>query len=250
MSMLPELFGYVIGGAAGTISNVKNGKEAIERFKTGKTQEQKKIIDFFMSGVEGCLNGGSIFSSMKIEEYEGMISNRLSQMNLKEKAIEKIGLDESEISEISPVVLSGYIWEDFDHDDWDDIVLIQTKNERVVSSRYSVSWLFFSQKQMYCYTYTFDMISDRIWEESMEFFYQDITCLKINNSLVQKIEDKNQMGCGCLKTGKKAESYSYYVDELEIVVPGRSFSFAMRNNSKLAKSLLAARNMVREKKYS
>ena len=84
----------------------------------------------------------------------------------------------------------------------------------------------------------------------MEFFYQDITCLKINNKLVQKIEDKNSMGCGCLGFGKKVEVYSYYVDELEIVVLGGRFSFAMRNNPQLAKSLLAARAMVREKKYS
>jgi len=252
LKMLGDIMGYMLGATVGVASNIKEGKEAIERFKTGKTPEQKKVIDFFTSGLSGCLNGGKIFSGMKMADYEQIISSRLNGLDLKGNAINKIGLDESEIEEIPPIVLSGYIWNDFDRNDRDDVVLVRAENAYAVSSRFSVSWIFFSQVQMYCYTYTFDTISDRIWERTMEFFYQDITCLIINKNLVQKIIDKGSMGCGCLSSGNKvnAESHSYYVDELEIVVPGRSYSFSMRSNEKLVESLHAAKVMVRERKYA
>ena len=243
---------YMFGSAAGVAANVKEGKEASMRFKTGKTPEQKDVIDFFTSGLSGCWYGGKIFSKLKMIDYEQIVANRLSGLDLKNMAIEKIGLDESEINEIPPIVLSGYIWEDFDAKDRDDVVFFHAEDGRAVSSRFSVTWLFFSRLQIYSYTYIFDTVSDRIWEKSMEFFYQDITCFAINENLVQKIIDKNSKGCvhGCLSFFRKnMECHSYYVNELKIVVPGGSYSFSMRNNGKQTDSLHAAKAMVRERKY-
>lgn len=247
---LLDMVGYSVGATAGLVSNMKEGQMAIERFKTGKTAEQKAIIDFFTSGLSGCLNGGKIFSKMKMPDYEEIVSKRLNSMDLRKEAIKKIGLDESEINEIPPIALSGYIWHDFDPQDKDDLVLTHAENNYAVSSRFSVTWIFFSQTQMYCYTYIFDTISDRVWERTMEFFYQDITCFIIKKDLVQDIVEKNSAGCLSILNGKvNYESYSYYVDSLEIVVPGGSYKFSMRSNEKLAESLHAAKAMVRERKY-
>lgn len=239
--------GFMAGAAINTVSDIKSGREAIERFKTGKTAEQKLIIDYFNSGLAGCMSGGKIFSGMKMTDYEQKVSKRLSTLNLKKRAVAQIGLDESEINEIAPIVLGGYLWNDFNERDLDDVVFVRSENNHAVSSRFSVTWIFFSQTQMYCYEYTFDMISDRIWERIMDFFYQDITCFVINRNLVQKVTDKGSKGC--IANKPYAESSSYYVDKLEIVVPGGSFSFSMRNNAKLAESLHAAKAMVRERKY-
>ena len=239
--------GYMAGATISAVSDIKNGREAIERYKTGKTAEQKLIIDYFTSGLAGCFSGGKIFSGIKMTDYEQKVSKRLGALNLKKRAIEQIGLDESEINEISPIALGGYVWDDFNERDLDDVVLVRTENNHAVSSRFSVTWIFFSQTQMYCYEYIFDMISDRIWERTMDFFYQDITCFILNKNLVQRVTDKGSKGC--LSNKSNRESSSYYVDRLEIVVPGGSYSFSMRNNAKLAESLHAAKAMVRERKY-
>lgn len=240
-----------IGGIAGTavnaLSDIKNGKAAIERYKTGKTEEQKLIIDYFTSGLAGCANGGKIFSKMKMEDYEQKLSKRLSALNLKQRAIEMIGLDESEIIEIPPIMLGGYVWDDFNTRDLDDVVLVRSENQHAVSSRFSITWLFFSQTQMYCHKYTFDMISDRSWEQTMDFFYQDISCFTIRRNLVQKVMDKGTQGC--LSSQPYRECNSYYVDSLDIVVPGASYTFSMRNSTKVSQSLHAAKAMVRERKY-
>ena len=62
--------GYMAGATISAVSDIKNGREAIERYKTGKTAEQKLIIDYFTSGLAGCFSGGKIFSGMKMTDYE------------------------------------------------------------------------------------------------------------------------------------------------------------------------------------
>lgn len=231
-----EFLGYAIGGTA----SVAEEKVRLENMKKGKTEEQKQVIDFFSNLYAGCGCGiGSAGARMTMNAYQQIVSNKLYALNLKQKAMDKIGLDESEISEIPPIVLSGY---DFDSTD----VLVRVIDGVAVSSRFSVSWIFFSATQLYAYTYTFETISDNTWEKTQDFFYQDITSFTTLQRVVEKIDTAST---GCLKKGETIIKNNYIVDSLKIVVPGAEFSFSMRNNETLEQSLQAAKAMLRERKF-
>lgn len=232
-----EIFGYMLGGTAA----IAEEKAKLENMKKGKTEEQKRVIDFFANLYAGCGCGvGSAGAKMTMNEYQQIVSNKLYALNLKQKAMDKIGLDESEINEIPPIVLSGY---DFDSND----VLVRVIDGMAVSSRFSVSWIFFSATQLYAYTYTFETISDNTWEQTQDFFYQDITSFTTLQKVVEKIDITT---VGCIKKGENIVKNNYIVDSLQIVVPGNSFSFSMRNNDSLDQSIQAAKAMLRERKFA
>lgn len=221
-------------------------KLLIENLKRGKSQEQKRVIDFFLADegcTAGCLSGMNGTKQMTMTEYQQAVANKLYGLNLKKRALAKIALDESEIEEIPPIVLSGYAFEDsFDGND----VWVKVEGTQAVASRFAASWIFFSDTQIYTYTYKFDMTSDDVWETTQDFFYQDITCFTTQQRVVEKIDTHLT---GCIKKGISAEKNNYIVDTLKIIVPNTEFSFSMRNNETLEQSLQAAKAMLRERKF-
>lgn len=218
----------------------------IENLKRGKSEEQKRVIDFFLKEVgcfSGCMSGCVGKSTMNIDEYQQMVANRLFSLNLRERALEKIALDESEIQEIPPIVLSGYAFDDVTPT---NNVWVKIEDDVAVASRFAASWIFFSATQIYIYTYKFDMTSDDTWETTQDFFYQDVTSFMTRERVVEKIDTHLT---GCLKKGIQAEKNNYIVNSLQIVVPNDCFSFSMRNNETLEQSLQAAKAMLRERKF-
>lgn len=213
----------------------------IESMKKGKTPEQKRVIDFFFNVGEnkgcGCLSKSS--SNLTMEEYMKLVQDKCNTMNLKARALAKIGLDETEISEIPPIPLASFVY--------DDDVLIKVENHVAVSSQYAISYIFFSATQIYTYKYIFDTTSDNAWEYTHDFFYSDITCL----TTVRRVKEKIDINItkGCLTSGENTTKNNYVVDTFEIIVPGTSYSFSTRNNPAFEASVQAAKAMLREKKY-
>ena len=111
-----------------------------EALKKGKTDEQKKVIDFlYKSGNSGCGCLG-MSSGMTMQEYIEKVQRKCNKLNLHERALAKIGLDESQVQEIPPIVLSSFVY--------DDDCIIRADNNVAVSSQYSITWIFFSDTQM------------------------------------------------------------------------------------------------------
>ena len=223
---------------------------SFKAMKFGKSAQQKRVIDFF---AEFYGQGGGCLKKrvMKLEEYERMIVERCNSLNIKQRAIARIALDESEISEINPISLHSYIYPSFRQGNSNNI-LVKIANNTAVSSRYEVTWLFFSQTQIYAYSIEFDMTSDEIIEDVQEFFYTDITCFETCNHLVENIRVDTK---GCLKKGSDGcfNAYikdNYVVDSFRINVPGREFSVSMKNSGNQFQSIQAAKAMLREKKYT
>lgn len=207
-----------------------------EALKKGKSEEQKKAIDFlYKAGNGGCLGGKS---SMTMQEYMGLVQRKCRAMNLQARALQKIGLDPSQVQEIPPIVLSSFVY--------DDDCLIRVDSNVAVSSQYSITWIFFSTTQMYTYKYIFDTTSDNTWELTKDFFYSDITCFSTECAVKEKIEIVPGKGCVTKETITK---YHYVVDRLEVIVPGASYSFSLRNSDTIEQSIQAAKAMLREKKY-
>lgn len=114
---------------------------------------------------DGCLALGLL----KDEEYEALVAKKIKSMDFKQKALNKIGLDESELQEIEPVSFEGYWFDEkktFSKDG---------KDKKWRSSAYQISWLFFSSTQVYLYQYTFNLDEDGKMEKTEEYFYKDIT---------------------------------------------------------------------------
>lgn len=212
----------------------------LKSMKVGKTSEQKKVIDFFFNsdGDKGCRKLFGVLSNMSMQEYIQMVQKKCGEFDTRARAIEKIGLDESEIQEIEPIKLMSFVY--------DDDVEMKYEEKVVVSNRFAISWIFFSSLQMYTYTYIFDMMSDDTWEITNDFFYSDITCFKTAHLIKEKI-DVNVLGClnGKVSGVKK----NYVVDTLDIIVPGYEYSFSMRDNEASERSIQAAKAMLREKKF-
>ena len=218
-------------------------KLQVETLKRGKSPEQKRAIDFFFDlGSKGC-GCLSRNSTMSISEYINLVQSKVNKLDTKTMALSKIGLDESEVKEIEPICLSSFVY--------DDDVYVKAENDIVVSSQYSISWIFFSATQIYTYKYIFDTTSDNTWEITNDFFYTDITCFTTVRAVKEKI-DLEIKGCvlSSLFSGDNYVKHNYVVDTLEIIVPGTTYKFGMRNSEKFEPSVQAAKAMLREKKYN
>lgn len=224
-------------------------KAEFKAMKIGKTKDQKKVIDFF-ADYYGASAGGCLkkITKMKIDEYERMVIERCNSLNIKQRALKRIAIDESEIAEINPISLHSYVYTPSELASKD--ILLKIVDGNAVTSKYEVTWLFFSQTQIYAYSIEFDMISDEIFEDVHEFFYSDITCFQTCNHLIEDIRFDLK---GCLKTKgclNATVKQNYVIDTFRITVPGKEFAVSMRNSGKQFASVQAAKAMLREKKYS
>lgn len=204
-----------------TLDNYKN--------YVGKmSPEQKKVLTKYFC-VSGCL--GSL-GAMKDEDYDAMVDEKVKALNLKQKALNKIGLDESEVSEIAPVNFYG--WDD--DDSKNTLTGKVGRDGEYRTSRYQVSWLFFSSTQVYLYSYTIDMLFNKSSERTEEYFYKDITNFSTNSESKEYKIGKNTV------TAQKAE--------FQIVVPGDKMRLAITgmNMEEVERSLQAMKQKLREKK--
>ena len=118
------------------VYNSPNAK-AVRAVCQGKTPEQQKVIEYFCK--EGCMT-----KTMDDEEYLSMVRAKRDSLNLRQKALNKIGLDEDEVSEISPASFEGFVYK--------NAYAKKRANGNWVSSSYQVAWLFFSSTQIYIYS--------------------------------------------------------------------------------------------------
>lgn len=186
----------------------------------GKTPEQKAVIRYFL--VDGCLR-----KKMSDAEYDAFIKKNVP--SLKQRGMDKIGLDEDQLKEIEPVHFEGFV---FDKDSYfkkcDDGVWR--------SSKYEVAWLFFSDTQVYLYkkTMSFDEKKDR--ERTEEYFYKDIT----NFSTVSESKEIERGG----------EKFQVDTTEFRLVVPGDNFSCSMAQNEYTEGAIQGMKAKLREKKQA
>ena len=189
--------------------------------------DHQKVIKYFTAS--GCIAG---LSRMKDDVFDQMVTTKLNDLNLKQKALGKIGLDEDQLKEIPPVYLHGF--------NFDDAYMRIGKDGRLRSSKYDATWLFFSSTQMYMYSYTMDMASDSKKETTEEYFYKDITNFSTASESVSAPQTS-----GCFGNAKpKASEYNKFT----LVVPGDKFSCSISGVSDAENSINAMKQKLREKK--
>ena len=196
--------------------------QLIQSARVGKNEEQRKVIEYFLKQ-EGCLS-----KNMTDDEYLALVRRKRDSLNLKQKALSKIGLDEEELQEIPPIMFEGFTFKNA----WSK----RRANGNWVSSAYQVSWLFFSSTEVYIYQYTMNMDEDKKSESTEEYFYRDVT------SFNTRTETENAKDIH----GNKIEVES---NKFAIIVPGATLCVALDDtNGDFEAAIQGMKQKLREKK--
>jgi hypothetical protein len=210
------------------ILGLENWKTAIK----GRSEEQQKVIKYFLKP-EGCFS-----KNIPDAEYDNLVQTKYTGLNLRQKALDKIGVDESQVNEIAPCEFKNWHFSK-------DARVKSGKDGKFRSSAYQGTWLFFSDKQVYVYQYTLNLDGDGKKERTEEYFYKDIT----NFSTSSESEEKETWGLskGCIKKPTVSRRNVEH-DVFKLIVPGDQFSCEMVNNSEAEDRIRAMKNKLREKK--
>ena len=131
-------------------------------------KEQKQIIKYFKS--TGIL--GLIFQ-ISDSTFDSVLSRKADELasRIEGRALETHGMDADEVNEISPILTEGY------HNRSRYCKMFRDFTFR--ASEYQMTYLMFSEKQMYAYSYIFDLTSSETDEQTKEYFYEDITNIEV-----------------------------------------------------------------------
>ena len=134
----------------------------------GKTKEQKKVIKYFMS--TGIL--GMIFR-ISDSTFDSLLNSKADEITsgIDKRALEAHGIDADEVKEIQPVLVENYYQ--------GSRYFKMFRDHSFRASEYQMTYLMFSDKQMYAYSYIFDITSDETNEQTTELFFEDITNIEV-----------------------------------------------------------------------
>jgi len=196
----------------------------------GKTPDQQKIIKYFLDS--GCLAG---LTRMKDDVYDQMLLDKINSLNLKQKALGRIGLDEDQLKEIPPVNLYGFHYTD-------NAYTRVGKDGLPRSSKYDIAWLFFSNTQVYMYTYVLDMTSDSKQETAEEYFYKDIVSFSTYSETIEANKPSGCMGSGVTKVKTEYDNFRM------AITSGDKFGVSTTGVRDAENAVSAMKQKLREKK--
>lgn len=134
----------------------------------GKTKEQKKIVRYFR-----CTGFWGMFFRISHSVFDSLLDRKAEEVTsqIAKRALEAHGMDVDEVKEIPPIFVEDY-YLGSPYFKW-------FRDNTFRASKYQMSYLMFSEKQIYAYSYIFDMASADTDEQTKEFFYEDITSIDI-----------------------------------------------------------------------
>jgi hypothetical protein len=165
----------------------------------------------------------------------------MGQADLKQRALQKLGIDEDQVKEIEPVCFEG-----FREDHGKIHPYIGSAEGTVVSSMYEITWLFFGDEQVYVYNHAFDTTDDSLVDTTQEYFYADITAFATSSDSIQKkVWEVEEKGCSSSRISKMTTVNS---ELFRIVVPGEVFLCAYQDEGHAVQNISAMKQKLREKK--
>lgn len=204
----------------------------LEAALRGRTPEQQKVIRYFMAP-DGCLS-----RKISDEEYEKIVWDKMKLLNLKQRALDKAGLDEFRMNEIPPVEMRYWHFSE-------KALKKRGLDGSFRSSACQVSWLFFASEYVFVYQYTFFLNGDDRDERTGTFFYRDIT----DFSCVSETEktDYRDSTRGCLT--KEAPGSPQFIrhDVFYLITRSEKFGCDTPNNDETAGKIRVMKAKLREK---
>ncbi len=207
-------------------------KEAIK----GRTIEQQEVIKYFL-GKNSFPNQGFLCKRLTDEEYDSIKNNTVNKSNFKQKALDKIGLDISQISEIDPVHFEGWL---YGKKNSVDLAKYGKVDHKPRSSAYQITWLFFSSSQVYIYRHSFHFNKDDKRVSTEEYFYKDITNFSTSSDTVETNIWNDKL--------KKYELKNIDSNDFTITVPGEKFYCSLEQNEYSERAIQGMKAKLREKK--
>lgn len=177
-------------------------------------------IGFFIIPVGiGLVCSGKIITD---EEYDNEILKNIK--SYKKDAMEKLGLDEDEVKEIEPIIMSDYKFLGASK-------VKKGKDLKWRSNLYEIVIMFFSRDEIHCYRRIINTIENQIFESTDVYFYRDIVSISTDASTE--------------KIGNNVINYSSFKI---MTTAGTSLSTARRDSKDVEESIHAMRALIREKK--
>ncbi|MBR4838708.1 MAG: hypothetical protein IK004_09840 [Bacteroidales bacterium] len=200
-----------------------------ERIK-GRTDDQIAVIRYF------CNKPGFLWKKpMSDQEYDDMVLAILQKNDYRQKALNKIGLDESQVNEIEPVHFEGFQFDKYSFSK-------KGEDKKWRSSKYQITWLFFSSTQVFLYQNTFNLDEDGKKEQTEEYFYKDITNFSTSTDTVETPEYDDEQ--------KKTILVNVDTNRFALTVPGDKFYCSMEQNDYTEAAIQGMKAMLRDKKNS
>ena len=168
-----------------------------------------------------------------------MVASDAKSMDFKQKALNKIGLDESQVQEIEPVHFDSYYFSQKN-----DNLNKPGNDYKWKSSEYQITWIFFGDDQVYVYQYTMNMASGSKKEKTMDYFYKDITNFTSASKTYEK-EVLDKVSCTGQATYVRK---TVDVNEFTIIVPGDKVTCSMDQNDYTERAIQGMKAKLREKK--
>jgi hypothetical protein len=207
-----------------------NSVTGIELMK-GKSGSQITALKLF-NGIPvetGCMK--KVYLSYN--GYMDIVKAQRGTGDYKDRALDKLGIDEDQVKEIEPVCFEGFR---FDYDKLPPYAALV--DNHYVASMYEITWIFFGNDQVYVYNHAFDTTDQTMSDRTLEYFYKDITAFVTSSDTVSK------------KIWKNGESQMINVTSelFSIKVPGDTFACALSNADNYAKAIAAMKQKLREMK--
>lgn len=201
----------------------------VKRRAKGRSDEQKMSLRYFLN--DGCLQ-----KKPSDEVYDALIDSMIAEKKLTDPqtALDKLGIDESEVTEVKPLYLSGYVFgnkNSYSKCGKDDVWR---------SSQYQVSWIFCSDTHVYIYQYTFNTDEDGKKVATEEYFYKDITNFSTSSDTVETPFWDNKQ--------KKFVLKNVETSRFRITVPGDSMYCGMKQSDEAEAAIKGLKAKLREKK--
>ena len=156
-------------------------------------------------------------------EYDASVASMLNDM--KNRALNKLGVDEDEVKEIEPIPFEGYVYKGATQ-------LKRGQDGLNRTNKYQSVMLFFSASEVHCYTYNFDTITPKQSEDTDVYFYRDIVSVSTASESVQVL-------------GQNIE-YEYFK---LTTAGGTALTVSLRNvDENVQRSINAMRALLRAKK--
>ena len=212
------LYALVFLGIIIIIRNYDSFKNAkmVKQLCNGKNSEQSEVIAYFVEAKQK-------FFYISDEQYLQMVDCKKQKYGSVKYALNKLGIDEEQVNEISPVCFEGF--------DYKNAYVKKTINGKWISSRYEVTWIFFSDSQVHVYSCGFDMDKENKKESTSEYFYKDVNSF---STISEEEVGQNNITVPTEKFGMYGA--------------GINFECALTNCDNVVQSINGMRQKLREKK--
>lgn len=201
----------------------------VKKRSKNRPASQKMALRYFLN--DGCLQ-----KKPSDQEYDELVCSMIAERNLMnpQTALDKLCVDESEVTEVKPLLLEGYVFGD------NNTYAKVGKDDRLRSSKYQVSWIFCSATHLYLYQFSFCTDEDGKKITTEEYFYKDITNISASSDTVETPFWNRKEGKFVLKNVDSTR--------FRITVPGDSLYCVMDQTEETEAAIKGLKAKLREKK--